>query len=145
MALLFLAVPEPKQVKYRVHLDLEPFDLRRDEEVEQLVGLGARLVDDQRRPDGTGWVMLADPEGNEFCIERSDVERAAGVERLGSVLAAGIARATRRPKIASRQIGHRAGRGARTIVRWSSVPESSIRHSGCPAPTARINGSPRNP
>ena len=33
------------------------------------------LVDDQRRPDGTGWVVMADPEGNEFCIERSDAER----------------------------------------------------------------------
>ena len=47
----------------------------RDAEVERLLGLGATLVDDQRRPDGTGWVVLADPEGNEFCVERSDAER----------------------------------------------------------------------
>jgi hypothetical protein len=33
------------------------------------------MVDDQRRPDGTGWVVMADPEGNEFCVERSARER----------------------------------------------------------------------
>jgi hypothetical protein len=41
------------------------------------VGLGAQLVGDHRRPDGTGWVVLADPEGNELCVERSDAEIAA--------------------------------------------------------------------
>jgi uncharacterized protein (TIGR03086 family) len=86
LALLFIAVPEPKQVKNRVHLDLVPLDRRRDEEVERLLGLGARVLDDQRRPDGAGWVVLADPEGNEFCIERSDDERA--VEQLGRAVAA---------------------------------------------------------
>ena len=82
LALLFIAVPEQKQVKNRVHLDLVPVDRGRDEEVERLLRLGARVVDDQRRPDGAGWVVLADPEGNEFCMERSDVERTAGVEQL---------------------------------------------------------------
>jgi Glyoxalase-like domain len=70
-------VPEPKTVKNRVHLDLMPTDRTRDEEVERLLGIGATLVADHRRPDGTGWVVLADPEGNEFCIERSAAERAA--------------------------------------------------------------------
>jgi len=83
LALLFIAVPERKQVKNRVHFDLVPLERGRDEEVNRLVGVGARLVDDQRRPDGTGWVVLADPEGNEFCIERSDAERAHLVEQLG--------------------------------------------------------------
>jgi len=46
-------------------------------EVACLLSLGATLVDDQRRPDGTGWVVLADPEGNEFCVERSARERTA--------------------------------------------------------------------
>ncbi|MET9956588.1 VOC family protein [Streptomyces sp. NPDC006339] len=73
--LLFIQVPEKKSVKNRVHLDLQPQDRTRDEEVERLLGLGATLVDDQRRPDGTGWVVLADPEGNEFCVERSKAER----------------------------------------------------------------------
>jgi hypothetical protein len=70
-------VPEPRTVKNRVHLDLEPDDRTRDQEVERLLGIGATLVADQRRPDGRGWVVLADPEGNELCIERSAAERAA--------------------------------------------------------------------
>jgi Glyoxalase-like domain len=75
--LLFITVPEPKAVKNRVHLDLQPTDRRRDEEVERLLALGATLVADHRRPDGTGWAVLADPEGNELCVERSAAERAA--------------------------------------------------------------------
>jgi catechol 2,3-dioxygenase-like lactoylglutathione lyase family enzyme len=74
-ALLFIQVPEAKTVKNRVHLDLVPLERTRDAEVDRVLALGARLVDDQRRPDGTGWVVLADPEGNEFCVERSDAER----------------------------------------------------------------------
>ena len=68
--LLFIRVPEAKSVKNRVHLDLEP-DRTRDAEVGRLTGLGAQVVDDQRRVDGTGWVVLADPAGNEFCVVRS--------------------------------------------------------------------------
>lgn len=73
--LLFIAVPEPKTVKNRVHLDLGPTDMTRDEEIARLAGLGARLVADHRTSDGLGWVVLTDPEGNELCIERSDKER----------------------------------------------------------------------
>jgi hypothetical protein len=61
-----------------MHLDLEPVERTRDEEVERLLRLGATLYDDQRRPDGMGWVVLTDPEGNEFCVVRSRAERAAG-------------------------------------------------------------------
>ena len=74
--LLFEQVPDGKVVKNRVHLDLLP-DRPRDEEVQRLLGLGATLVDDRIRPDGTGWVVLADPEGNELCVERSAAERGA--------------------------------------------------------------------
>ena len=74
--LLFLPVPEPKTVKNRVHLDVVPVDRTRDEEVARLLALGATLVADHRRPDGSGWVTLTDPEGNEFCVERSAAERA---------------------------------------------------------------------
>ncbi|MGW3354692.1 VOC family protein [Streptomyces bungoensis] len=66
--LLFVTVPD-------VHFDLQPQDRGRDEEVERLLGLGATLDDDRRRADGTGWAVLADPEGNEFCVERSAAER----------------------------------------------------------------------
>ena len=83
LALLFIAVAEPTHVKNRVHLDLVPLTSRRDEEVGQLLRVGARLVADQRRPDGGGWVVLSDPEGNEFCIGRSDAEGAPLVEQLG--------------------------------------------------------------
>ncbi len=75
--LLFIQVPDAKQVKNRLHLDLKPAESTREEELERLLGLEARVVADRRRPDGSGWVVLADPEGNEFCILRSDAERAA--------------------------------------------------------------------
>jgi catechol 2,3-dioxygenase-like lactoylglutathione lyase family enzyme len=74
--LLFVGVQEPKQVKNRLHMDLQPTDRSRDEEVARVRALGATLFADHRRPDGSGWVTLADPEGNEFCVERSVAERA---------------------------------------------------------------------
>jgi hypothetical protein len=74
--LLFERVPESKTVKNRVHLDLEP-DGPRDHEVDRLLDLGATMIADRREPDGTGWAVLADPEGNEFCVLRSAAERAA--------------------------------------------------------------------
>jgi len=73
--LLFIEVPDSKQVKNRVHLDLVPNDRTRDEETERVLALGATSVADRRRADGAGWFVLADPEGNEFCILRSDAER----------------------------------------------------------------------
>ncbi|MFD0022020.1 VOC family protein [Streptomyces sp. NPDC058382] len=76
-ALLFVTVPEPKGAKNRVHFDIQPDDRTRDEEVERLLALGATLVGDHRRADGRGWVTLADPEGNEFCVECGARERAA--------------------------------------------------------------------
>ncbi|MGW6589140.1 VOC family protein [Streptomyces globisporus] len=76
-AILFVQVDEPKQTKNRVHLDIQPHDRSRDEEVERLLALGATLVGDHRRPNGRGWATLADPEGNEFCVECSAAERAA--------------------------------------------------------------------
>ncbi|GAA3394582.1 VOC family protein [Cryptosporangium minutisporangium] len=73
--LLFVTVPERKNGKNRVHFDLQPTDRTRDEEVERVRSLGAQVVADHRRPDGSGWVTMADPEGNEFCVERSAAER----------------------------------------------------------------------
>lgn len=66
-AWLFLAVPEGKELKNRVHPCLRPTDRTRDEEVERVLGLGATMVNDRREGD-RGWAVLADPEGNEFCI-----------------------------------------------------------------------------
>lgn len=73
--ILFIQVPEPKTVKNRLHFDLQPVLDTRDITVDTVIGLGATTVDDRRNPDGTGWVVLADPEGNEFCVERSEEER----------------------------------------------------------------------
>jgi predicted enzyme related to lactoylglutathione lyase len=73
---LFIGVPEGKSVKNRLHLDVMPTDRTRDEEVQRLLGVGATLYEDHRRDDGTGWVTMLDPEGNEFCVERSRAERA---------------------------------------------------------------------
>ena len=77
LGLLFIPVPESKSVKNRLHLDVVPTDRTRDEEVDRLLGLGATQVADHREVHGSGWVVLADPGGNEFCVERSDAERAA--------------------------------------------------------------------
>lgn len=74
--LFFNQVPEPKTVKNRLHLCLRP-ETSRDEEVRRLLDLGATFVADHRNPDGTGWAILADPEGNEFCVLRSESDRAA--------------------------------------------------------------------
>ncbi len=61
---LFLTVPDDKAVKNRIHFDFTPDD--QQAEVDRLIGLGARHVDiGQGDPS---WVVLADPEGNEFCV-----------------------------------------------------------------------------
>lgn len=77
ISMLFVPVPESKTVKNRLHLDIVPVERTRDAEVERLLGIGATQVADRRRPDSTGWVVLADPEGNELCVERSLAERNA--------------------------------------------------------------------
>jgi predicted enzyme related to lactoylglutathione lyase len=70
----FNQVPEAKASKNRIHLCLSP-DTSRELEVERLMELGAAFVADHRHPDGSGWVVLADPEGNEFCVLRGDSDR----------------------------------------------------------------------
>ena len=73
LLLVFVPVPDAKTVKNRLHLDVSPVGCDRDEEVARLEALGATRVD-----VGQGeqpWVVLADPEGNEFCVlgRRADV------------------------------------------------------------------------
>jgi predicted enzyme related to lactoylglutathione lyase len=67
-------VPEGKTVKNRLHLDVSPTDRTRDKEVDRVIQLGATLVDDRRNPDGSGWAVMTDPEGNEYCVVRSQEE-----------------------------------------------------------------------
>ena len=65
---IFIAVPDEKVVKNRIHLDFRPDD--QQAEVDRVIGMGARHVDiGQGEPS---WVVLADPEGNEFCILAPD-------------------------------------------------------------------------
>jgi predicted enzyme related to lactoylglutathione lyase len=56
-------------------VEIQPPTRTRDAEVERLAGLGAEIVADHRTRDGLGWVVMADPEGDEFCVERSAAER----------------------------------------------------------------------
>jgi len=68
--LLFLTVPEGKTVKNRLHIDLRPDD--QAAEVRRLEGLGAKRIDIGQ--GDVSWVVMADPEGNEFCVLRPRAE-----------------------------------------------------------------------
>jgi predicted enzyme related to lactoylglutathione lyase len=65
--LYFTTVPEHKQVKNRVHLDIRPDSDDYEAEQARLVGLGATVAAEQ--PPDAGWIVMADPEGNEFCLD----------------------------------------------------------------------------
>jgi hypothetical protein len=69
-SLIFVRVPERKVGKNRLHLDLSPIDCSQAEEVDRLLALGATHADIGQRGEQS-WVVLADPEGNEFCVLRS--------------------------------------------------------------------------
>ncbi|MBV1935632.1 hypothetical protein KUF83_03495 [Streptomyces sp. BV286] len=65
--LLFQRVPEPKTVKNRLHIDLHSGGGQLETEVARLTGLGATVLQEVNEPSGR-WVVMADPEGNEFCL-----------------------------------------------------------------------------
>ncbi|MGN5630452.1 VOC family protein [Streptomyces sp. AC154] len=67
---VFIQVPEGKTVKNRLHLDVSPIDRGTEDEVSRLLGLGATRADVGQGPDRS-WVVMADPEGNEFCVLRT--------------------------------------------------------------------------
>ena len=71
--LVFVPVPEPKTVKNRVHIDVNPTSADQDAELQRLLALGARRVDVGQTAE-VSWVVLADPEGNEFCLLRRQVD-----------------------------------------------------------------------
>lgn len=68
--LVFIRVPEGKAGKNRLHLDVSPVDSSTEEEVARLLGLGATRKDVGQGP-GRSWVVMADPEGNEFDVLRT--------------------------------------------------------------------------
>lgn len=65
---LFQRVPEAKTVKNRLHLDLHAAAGERESEVQRLEGLGASVLRHVKEPGGE-WAVMADPEGNEFCVQ----------------------------------------------------------------------------
>jgi predicted enzyme related to lactoylglutathione lyase len=65
--LYFVTVPEPKRAKNRIHLDLVPPGGDQQAELARLTSLGARVADGQT--PGASWIILTDPEGNEFDLE----------------------------------------------------------------------------
>jgi predicted enzyme related to lactoylglutathione lyase len=69
VGICFMPVTDPKTVKNRVHLDITTSASDRDAEIERLLGLGARPVE-IGQTGAESWVVLADPEGNEFCVVR---------------------------------------------------------------------------
>ncbi len=71
-SLVFVPVPEAKTVKNRLHIDVNPVGCDQGQEVERVIGLGARRIDVGQGEQS--WIVLADPEGNEFCLLRSQVE-----------------------------------------------------------------------
>jgi predicted enzyme related to lactoylglutathione lyase len=80
--IFFREVRDAKQVKNRLHLDLNHGDGTLAAELKRLTALGATVLARHNRGPGLGWVVLADPEGNEFCVQSSDAEVAAVQERL---------------------------------------------------------------
>jgi hypothetical protein len=67
--LLFVTVSEGKTLKNRIHIDVSPRDREQDEEVARIEALGARRIDIGQGE--VSWVVMADPEDNEFCVLRS--------------------------------------------------------------------------
>ncbi len=72
-----LRVPEAKMVKNRLHFDLRADGTTTEAELERLLALGAKPVDIGQSPD-VDWVVLADPDGNEFCLLRGTVQEVLG-------------------------------------------------------------------
>jgi predicted enzyme related to lactoylglutathione lyase len=69
VGMCFMPAADPKTVKNRMHLDLTSSAQDRDQEIERLLALGARRVD-VGQTGAESWIVLADPEGNEFCVVR---------------------------------------------------------------------------
>jgi len=75
-----MPVPEAKAGKNRLHFDLRADGTTQAEEVDRLLALGATRVDVGQNPD-VSWVVLADPEGNEFCVLQRSVQEVAATSR----------------------------------------------------------------
>jgi predicted enzyme related to lactoylglutathione lyase len=112
----FQPVPEKKVGKNRIHLDLTTTSVDDQKDtVARLVGLGARHIDIGQRPD-EGHVVLADPEGNEFCVIEPDNSFLADCGRLGSITCDG-----------SREVGYFWSEALGWPLVWDQDGETAIR------------------
>ncbi len=112
----FSSVPEKNAGKPRLHLDLTTTSIDdQQESVARLVELGGRHIDIGQGPD-EGHVVLADPEGNEFCIIEPDNEFLAGCGRLGSITCDG-----------TREVGYFWSAALGWPLVWDQDEETAIR------------------
>jgi len=117
--ILFEPVPEPKVGRNRLHLDLTTIsDEDQQESVERLVELGARHIDVGQGPDDRH-VVLADPEGNEFCIIEPENNFLADCGRLGSITCDG-----------TREVGYFWSAALGWPLVWDQDDETAIRAPG---------------
>jgi hypothetical protein len=130
----FAPVPEPKAGTNRLHLDLTTTSIEDQEEtVARLVGLGARHIDIGQGPD-EGHVVLADPEGNEFCIIEPGNSFLAGCGRLGSITCDG-----------TREVGYFWSGALGWPLVWDQDQETAIRALDGTGPLITWGGPPLAP
>jgi len=132
--ILFLPVPERKAGTNRLHLDLTTTSSDDQQEtVARLVELGARHIDVGQRPD-EDHVVLADPEGNEFCIIEPDNSFLADCGRLGSVTCDG-----------TREVGYFWSAALAWPLVWDQDEETAIRAPDGTGPLITWGGAPLAP
>jgi hypothetical protein len=132
--IVFRPVPETKAGQNRIHLDLTTTSLdNQHESVSKLVELGARHIDIGQSPDEPH-VVLADPEGNEFCVIEPDNSFLAGCGRLGALSCDG-----------SREVGYFWSKALGWPLVWDQDEETAIRAPEGTGPFITWGGGPRIP
>ncbi len=132
--IVFRAVPESKAGRNRIHLDLTSTSVdEQNESVSRLVELGARHIDIGQRPDEPH-VVLADPEGNEFCVIEPQNSFLAGCGRLGALSCDG-----------SRAVGYFWSQALGWPLVWDQGEETAIRSPDGTGPFITWGGGPEVP
>jgi predicted enzyme related to lactoylglutathione lyase len=132
--ILFLPVPEQKAGTNRLHLDLTTTSIDDQKEtVARLVELGARHIDIGQSPD-EGHVVLADPEGNEFCVIEPDNSFLADCGRFGSITCDG-----------TREVGYFWSEALGWPMVWDQDEETAIRSPDGTGPFITWGGPPLAP
>jgi predicted enzyme related to lactoylglutathione lyase len=132
--ILFLPVPDAKTSQNRLHLDLTTSSIDdQSERVARLVALGASHIDIGQRPD-EGHVVLADPEGNEFCVIEPGNNFLAGCERLGAINCDG-----------TKEVGYFWSEALGWPLVWDQNEETAIRAPDGTGPLITWSGPPLMP